>query len=107
MKPYSIPPTTHDKPLPGFSHSRAQFEALVDSALNHAKRLGATDAAGTECEIEAYRDVATELGLKIVNLRDDVCPSYPTDCDRIHRYDGLHYDGDEARTVAGIILDAV
>jgi len=50
MKPYSIPPTTHDKPLPGFSHSRVQFESLVDSALNHAKRLGATDAAAQASE---------------------------------------------------------
>ena len=45
-----MPPTTHDKPLSGFSHSRAQFEALVDSALSHAKRLGATDAAAQASE---------------------------------------------------------
>ena len=28
----------------GFSHSRAQFEALADHALDHARRLGASDA---------------------------------------------------------------
>ena len=27
----------------GFSYSRAYFEELVDSALAHAKKLGATD----------------------------------------------------------------
>ena len=50
MKPFSTPPTAHDKPLPGFSHSRAQFEALVDSALAHAKRMGASDAAAQASE---------------------------------------------------------
>ena len=50
MKPFSTPPTAHDKPLSGFSHSRAQFEALVDSALAHAKRLGASDAAAQASE---------------------------------------------------------
>ena len=50
MKPFSTPPIAHDKPLPGFSHSRAQFEALVDSALAHAKRLGASDAAAQASE---------------------------------------------------------
>jgi PmbA protein len=28
----------------GFSYSRADFEELVDTALEHASRLGATDA---------------------------------------------------------------
>ena len=50
MKTHSIPPTSPDQPLPGFSHSRAQFEALVDSALAHAKRLGASDAAAQASE---------------------------------------------------------
>jgi len=36
-----------------------------------------------------------------------VCPSYPDDCDRIHRYDGLHYNGESARQVAKLILDYV
>ena len=50
MKPHSNPPSTSDKALPGFSHSRAQFEALVDSALAHAKKIGATDAAAEASE---------------------------------------------------------
>ena len=37
-------------PLPGFSQSRAQFEALVDSALAHAKHLGASNAAAEASE---------------------------------------------------------
>jgi hypothetical protein len=68
--------------------------------------IGVADAAGTECEIVAYRDVATELSVPVVSLRDFVCPTYPDDCARIERYDGLHYDGEAARAVAGIILDA-
>ena len=50
MKPHSKPPSPSDKALPGFSHSRAQFEALVDSALAHAKKIGATDAAAEASE---------------------------------------------------------
>jgi len=34
----------------GFSYSRAQFEELVDRALAHAKKLGATDAAAEASE---------------------------------------------------------
>src|SRR6188474_3093214 len=34
----------------GFSYSRAYFEELVDSALAHAKKLGATDAAAEASE---------------------------------------------------------
>ncbi|MCL1962127.1 MAG: metalloprotease PmbA [Desulfovibrionaceae bacterium] len=37
-------------PLPGFSYSRAFFEDLVDAALAHAKKLGATDAAAEASE---------------------------------------------------------
>ncbi len=50
MKPHSNTPSSSDKALPGFSHSRAQFEALVDSALAHAKKLGATNAAAEASE---------------------------------------------------------
>jgi len=50
MKPHSTPHSSSDKALPGFSHSRAQFEALVDSALAHAKKLGATNAAAEASE---------------------------------------------------------
>ena len=67
----------------------------------------AVDVAGTECEIVAYDDVAAELGIAVVRLRDTVCPSYPDDCERIRRYDGLHYDGEAARQIAKLILDGV
>ena len=45
----SVPPQGA-KPLAGFSYSRSQFEDLVDSALGHAKKLGATDAAAEASE---------------------------------------------------------
>ncbi len=38
------------KPLEGFSYSRSTFENLVDSALVHSKKLGATDAAAEASE---------------------------------------------------------
>jgi len=38
------------RPLPGFSHSRAFFEDLVDTALAQAKKLGASDAAAEASE---------------------------------------------------------
>ena len=34
----------------GFAYSRAQFEELVDSALAHARKLGATDAGAEASE---------------------------------------------------------
>jgi peptidoglycan/LPS O-acetylase OafA/YrhL len=67
----------------------------------------AKDVEGTECEIVAYDDVAAEFGIKVVQLRDDVCPSYPNDCERIFRYDGLHYNGEPATQVAQIVLSAL
>src|SRR3569623_84669 len=39
-----------DQPERGFSYSRAQFEELVDAALSHAKKLGATDAGAEASE---------------------------------------------------------
>ncbi|MCK9213568.1 metalloprotease PmbA [Rhodoferax sp.] len=39
-----------DVPADGFSYSRGFFEDLVDSALAHAKKLGATDAAAHASE---------------------------------------------------------
>ena len=50
MNSHAQPTSSPDKALPGFSHSRAQFEALVDSALAHAKKLGATNAAAEASE---------------------------------------------------------
>src|SRR5688500_16074243 len=42
--------TTNDRPARGFSYSRSQFEELVDAALAHAKKLGATDAGAEASE---------------------------------------------------------
>jgi PmbA protein len=38
------------QPLPGFSYSRSFFEGLVDQAIRHAKKLGATDASAAASE---------------------------------------------------------
>lgn len=45
-----MPKTSPNTPLPGFHHSRHQFEELVDLALSHAKSLGASDAAAEASE---------------------------------------------------------
>ena len=50
MNPSSKATTPTPSALSGFSHSRAQFEHLVDSAIAHAKHLGATDAAAEASE---------------------------------------------------------
>ena len=50
MNPSSQASTPTSSTLSGFSHSRAQFEHLVDSAIAHAKHLGATDAAAEASE---------------------------------------------------------
>jgi PmbA protein len=39
-----------DQPLEGFAYSRGQFQDLVDQALAHARRLGATDAGAEASE---------------------------------------------------------
>ena len=42
--------TSAQQALPGFSYSRSFFEDLVDQALRHAKKLGATDAGADASE---------------------------------------------------------
>ncbi|MDM7950316.1 metalloprotease PmbA [Hydrogenophaga sp.] len=42
--------TDPGKPLPGFQYERRQFEDLVDMALDHALKLGASDAAAEVSE---------------------------------------------------------
>ena len=49
------------KPLAGFSYSRAFFEELVDTALAHARKLGATDA-GAEASEGAGLSVSVRKG---------------------------------------------
>src|SRR5436190_22881270 len=39
-----------DRAAQGFAYSRAQFEKLVDAALAHARKLGATDAGAEASE---------------------------------------------------------
>ncbi|MCU0941686.1 MAG: metalloprotease PmbA [Hydrogenophaga sp.] len=45
-----MPTHASNTPLPGFQYSRHQFEELVDLALNHARSLGAGDAAAEVSE---------------------------------------------------------
>jgi PmbA protein len=44
------PSTPSHAPAQGFSYSRAQFEEMVDLALSHAKKLGATNAGAEASE---------------------------------------------------------
>lgn len=46
----TTPPAPQASPETGFSYSRAFFEDLVDAALAHAKKLGATDAGAQASE---------------------------------------------------------
>ncbi|WP_295855864.1 metalloprotease PmbA [uncultured Xylophilus sp.] len=46
----SASPRPADQPATGFSYSRAFFEDLVDTALAHARKLGATDAGAEASE---------------------------------------------------------
>ena len=51
-KPTTIPRPASNRPAAanGFSYSREFFEELVDTALSHAKKLGATDAGAEASE---------------------------------------------------------
>jgi len=44
------PSTVSTQPDSGFQYSRGHFEELVDAALTHAKKLGATDAGAEASE---------------------------------------------------------
>ncbi|KAF1049583.1 metalloprotease PmbA [Xylophilus sp.] len=46
----AAPAARADQPLPGFSYSRAFFEELVDAAIAHGKKIGATDVAAEASE---------------------------------------------------------
>jgi PmbA protein len=48
MSKHTSPPK--DAPLSGFQYSRTFFEGLVDTALAHAKRIGASDAGAEASE---------------------------------------------------------
>ena len=45
----SVTPVS-DVPSSGFQYSRGRFEELVDAALSHAKKLGASDAGADASE---------------------------------------------------------
>jgi len=47
---HTLPAVDQAKPERGFSYSRPFFEELVDTALAHAKKLGATDAGAEASE---------------------------------------------------------
>jgi len=47
---FAIPDTDVSQAQPGFAYSRAFFEELVDNAIRHAKKLGATDVAAHASE---------------------------------------------------------
>ena len=55
------PPSTPARAESGFQYSRPFFESLVDSALAHAKKLGATDA-GAEASEGCGLSVSVRLG---------------------------------------------
>ncbi len=64
--PISPSPAQHGaQAASGFSFSRAQFESLVDSALAHAKRLGASNAAA-----EASEGCGLSLGVRMGALEN-------------------------------------
>jgi PmbA protein len=46
----AAPVAAADQPDAGFQYSRGQFQALVEAALSHAKKLGATDAGADASE---------------------------------------------------------
>jgi PmbA protein len=58
--------TASTSPQQGFSYSRAKFEELVDTALAHAKKLGATDA-GAEASEGTGLSVSARMG-KLENV---------------------------------------
>jgi PmbA protein len=58
--------TPSTSPQQGFSYSRTKFEELVDTALAHAKKLGATDA-GAEASEGTGLSVSARMG-KLENV---------------------------------------
>jgi PmbA protein len=58
--------TAPHSPAQGFSYSRPQFESFVDTALAHAKKLGASDA-GAEASEGCGLSVSARLG-KLENV---------------------------------------
>ncbi|MDO8275479.1 MAG: metalloprotease PmbA, partial [Serpentinimonas sp.] len=57
----SAPSAAYPEPEAGFQYHRQQFEALADLALQHAKGLGAVDAA-VEISEGAGLNVSVRMG---------------------------------------------
>ncbi|MBC7547298.1 MAG: metalloprotease PmbA [Polaromonas sp.] len=83
-------PRVSDQPDSGFSYSRSYFEGLVDMALGHAKKLGASDAAAEASEgcglsvsvrkgdlenVERNRDKSLGITVYIGKKRGNASPS--------------------------------
>ena len=61
MTKKTLPSSPDFSPAQGFAYSRARFDQLVDSALVHAKKLGASDA-GAEASEGCGLSVSARLG---------------------------------------------
>ena len=69
--------------------------------------LPAAAAAGTSCEDRVYTSVGEAAGDHVVHLDTLVCPTYPSDCTRVPRTDGLHYTAAGAERIASYIFDHI
>ena len=75
MKKPNTPPA-QPRADTGFSYSRPYFEELVDTALAHAKKLGATDAvpetmeASLQLSEAALVDIGVPMGLVIASIHE-------------------------------------
>lgn len=56
------------EPASGFSYSRPFFEELVDRALAHAKKLGATDAGAVFRKLTQFQAWLVRSGLQSLPL---------------------------------------
>ena len=88
-------------------HELAGDRPVVVVAPVDRTDLDTSDAEGTACERDEYIRAAATFEWSIVRLDRLVCPSYPDDCDRLSRPDGMHYSADAAPRAAGWVLDAV
>jgi peptidoglycan/LPS O-acetylase OafA/YrhL len=80
---------------------------LMTVVVTPSPRLdqGERGPAGTICHVAAMRFWAADNEVSIIDVGSFVCPSYPDDCERVGRVDGLHYDEPGARQVANFLFD--
>ena len=67
--------------------------------------LDADAAAGANCEAALIRSEQRRLKYRVIELGSLVCPSFPADCQRVARPDGLHYSAAGAAIVARFVFD--